>query len=102
MDNLDADPAWSVTRSPTHGQWVTAEWASGPRRVGLAPVGSGVVAAALWSDDDVAGHARGSEAARCTGGRTGTPGATPQSSAFDDRQRHPGHKSLRPAGHVSR
>ncbi|MEV0066230.1 MULTISPECIES: hypothetical protein [unclassified Amycolatopsis] len=81
VDDLDADPAWSVTRSPTHGQWLTAEWASGRWLVGLTPVDSGVVAAILWSGDDVIGHARGSEAAMCATCRTWIHGLRTQDAA---------------------
>ncbi|MFB9691098.1 hypothetical protein [Amycolatopsis plumensis] len=67
---LTADPAWTVTRTGTRGQWLTAERVvqqDGHRRVvGLTPIRPGTVAVMLWSDGDVVEHARGSEADACT------------------------------------
>jgi hypothetical protein len=67
--DLAADPAWTVTRTGTTGQWLTAERVverNGRRRlVGLTPIRPGIVALMLWSGGDVIEHLRGSEAEAC-------------------------------------
>ncbi|ADJ49520.1 hypothetical protein AMES_7696 [Amycolatopsis mediterranei S699] len=67
---LTQDPAWTVTRTGTTGQWLTAERVlerNGHRRlVGLTPIQPGVVALILWDDGEVVEHLRGTEAEACT------------------------------------
>lgn len=66
VDRLAADPAWNITRHTTSGHWVTAEWRDGDRwRIGLTPIDDDIVAAMLWSGDQLVDHARGTEAAMC-------------------------------------
>ncbi|GAB2993537.1 hypothetical protein [Saccharothrix stipae] len=64
----DLRPPWSVRRT-SNGRWSTAErvlHAAGRRwTVGLTPTAPTTTALVLWSDDDVAGHARGTEAQMC-------------------------------------
>lgn len=66
---LAADPAWTVTRAATTGQWLTAERVleDGARRqvIGLTPIRPGRVALMLWSGGEVVEHLRGSEAEAC-------------------------------------
>ncbi|MFF1612345.1 hypothetical protein ACFVYA_31605 [Amycolatopsis sp. NPDC058278] len=66
---LASDPTWTVTRTGTSGQWLTAERVvdqNGHRRlVGLTPIRPGTVAVMLWSDGDVVEHVRGSEPEAC-------------------------------------
>ncbi|MFD1148642.1 hypothetical protein [Saccharothrix hoggarensis] len=63
-----SSPEWRVTWT-RHGQWVTAERVviAGGRRwtIGLTPTTAGMTALVLWSDDEVAEHARGTEAQMC-------------------------------------
>ncbi|MEV8443256.1 hypothetical protein AB0425_38265 [Actinosynnema sp. NPDC051121] len=64
----DLRSPWSVRRTPD-GRWTIAEHVlhTGGRRwtAGLTPTGGGMTALVLWSGDEVAGHARGSEAQMC-------------------------------------
>ncbi|EOD64549.1 hypothetical protein [Amycolatopsis vancoresmycina] len=66
---LAADPAWTVTRTGTTGQWLTAERVverNGDRRlIGLTPIRPGTVALMLWSGGEVVEHVRGTEAEVC-------------------------------------
>ncbi|MEV5714771.1 hypothetical protein AB0L41_12800 [Amycolatopsis mediterranei] len=66
---LAADPAWTVTRTGTTGQWLTAERVverNGHRRlIGLTPIRPGRVALMLWSGGEVVEHVRGTEAEVC-------------------------------------
>ncbi|MEU0537361.1 hypothetical protein [Amycolatopsis tolypomycina] len=66
---LATDPAWTVTRTGTTGQWLTAERVvehDGHRRlIGLTPIGPGAVALMLWSGGEVVEHVRGTEAEVC-------------------------------------
>jgi hypothetical protein len=67
--DLAADPAWTVTRAGTTGQWLTAERVlehHGHRRlIGLTPIRPGAVALMLWADGEVVEHLRGTEAEAC-------------------------------------
>jgi hypothetical protein len=67
--DLAADPAWTVTRTGTTGQWLTAERTverDGRRRlIGLTPIRPGAVALMLWADGEVVEHVRGTEAEAC-------------------------------------
>jgi hypothetical protein len=62
---LTEDPAWTVTRTGTTGQWLTAERVierNGHRElIGLTPIRPGTVALMLWSDSEVVEHVRGTE-----------------------------------------
>ncbi|WP_410643240.1 hypothetical protein [Amycolatopsis sp. lyj-346] len=66
---LAADPAWTVTRTGTTGQWLTAERVlehNGHRRlIGLTPIRPGTVALMLWAGGEVVEHLRGTEAEVC-------------------------------------
>ncbi|MET8852746.1 hypothetical protein [Amycolatopsis sp. NPDC004625] len=66
---LAADPAWTVTRTGTTGQWLTAERVvernGHPRLIGLTPIRPGTVALMLWSGGEVVEHVRGTEADIC-------------------------------------
>ncbi|MEV6823886.1 hypothetical protein [Amycolatopsis sp. NPDC051102] len=66
---LTADPAWTVTRTGTTGQWLTAERVverNGHHRlIGLTPIRPGTVALMLWSGGEVVEHVRGTEAEVC-------------------------------------
>lgn len=66
---LAEDPAWTVTRTGTTGQWLTAERVlerNGHRRlIGLTPIRPGTVALILWSDGEVVEHLRSTEATAC-------------------------------------
>ncbi|WP_410612413.1 hypothetical protein [Amycolatopsis sp. lyj-109] len=68
--DLTADPAWTVTRTGTTGQWLTAERVlerNGHRRlIGLTPIRPGAVALMLWADGEVVEHLRGTEAEVCS------------------------------------
>ncbi|SFW73054.1 hypothetical protein [Amycolatopsis australiensis] len=82
---LAEDPAWTVTRTGTTGQWLTAE--RGVERGGhrcliaLTPIRPGVVALMLWSGGEVVEHLRGTEAEVCaTAHRWATAGLRPPSS----------------------
>jgi hypothetical protein len=63
-----SSPAWQVRWTPQR-QWLTAErvlTAAGRRwTIGLTPTRAGMTALMLWSDDEVADHARGTEAQMC-------------------------------------
>ncbi|MEU4673419.1 hypothetical protein AB0F91_37065 [Amycolatopsis sp. NPDC023774] len=84
---LTTAPGWEVRRSPTTGEWSTAEWydrsVRSGWRIGLTPIRPGVVAAMLWSGDILVDHARGTEAAtyarahRWIGDVTGYGGVLP-------------------------
>ncbi|MFJ9778860.1 hypothetical protein ACIRSS_04710 [Amycolatopsis sp. NPDC101161] len=69
VTELGADPAWTVTRTGTTGQWLTAERAlerDGHRRlIGLTPIRPGAVALMLWADGEVVEHLRTTEADAC-------------------------------------
>ncbi|MFI5612589.1 hypothetical protein [Amycolatopsis sp. NPDC051903] len=65
LAELTAGPSWMIERSPTTGQWSTAEWRGGTWQIGLTPVRHGVVAAMLWSSDELVDHVRGGEATVC-------------------------------------
>ena len=69
MAELTTDPAWTVTRTGTTGRWLTAERTlerDGRRLlIGLTPIGHGTVALMLWSDGEVVGHLRDTEAEVC-------------------------------------
>ncbi len=69
MAELTSDPMWTVTRTGTTGQWLTAERVlerNGHRRlIGLTPIRPGTVAVMLWADGEVVEHVRGSEAEVC-------------------------------------
>jgi len=66
---LATDPAWTVTRTGTTGQWLTAERVverNGQRRlIGLTPIRPGTVALMLWSGGEVVEHVRGTEGEVC-------------------------------------
>ncbi|MGW5714599.1 hypothetical protein ACWEVP_00410 [Amycolatopsis sp. NPDC003865] len=66
---LTTDPGWTVTRTGTTGQWLTAERiveGNGHRRlIGLTPIRPGVVALMLWADGEVVEHLRTTEAEAC-------------------------------------
>lgn len=66
---LATDPAWTVVRAGTTGQWLTAERVlerhGHHRLVGLTPIRPGTVALMLWSDGEVVKHVRSSEAEAC-------------------------------------
>ena len=67
--DLAADPTWTVTRTGTTGQWLTAERVveqNGHRRlIGLTPIRPYVVALMLWSDGEVVEHLRSTETEAC-------------------------------------
>ncbi|MEV4150979.1 hypothetical protein AB0J40_45510 [Amycolatopsis sp. NPDC049691] len=69
VNELGTDPAWTITRTGTTGQWLTAERVveqNGHRRlIGLTPIRPGVVALMLWSDGEVVEHVRTTEAEAC-------------------------------------
>ncbi|KDN22007.1 hypothetical protein [Amycolatopsis rifamycinica] len=67
--DLAADPAWTITRTGTTGQWLTAERVverDGQHRlIGLTPIRPGAVALMVWSGGEVVEHLRGTEAEVC-------------------------------------
>lgn len=65
VEDLAADPAWTVTRTGTTGRWLTAERAVERKLVGLTPIRDGTVALMLWSDGEVVEHLRTTEAEAC-------------------------------------
>jgi hypothetical protein len=66
VTELAADPAWTVTRARTSGQWLTAERVLGQDRlIGLTPIHSGAVALMLWAGGEVVEHLRTTEAEAC-------------------------------------
>ncbi|HWD02917.1 MAG TPA: hypothetical protein VG674_10750 [Amycolatopsis sp.] len=65
LAELTAGPSWTIERSQTTGQWSTAEWRAGAWQIGLTPVRHGVIAAMLWSGDQLVDHIRGGEATVC-------------------------------------